>query len=132
MTSKMLEIRDSATFIPALAVRLDPSSEQDRWLLDRSGYGRNADQQGEYVLLVKLAGGEPVHAHVEPIAWGIDTRTMYVAHSYLLNQHKWSGILSPRDLHQGFDSIRSGQVIDVEWILGISERPKSSESATSR
>lgn len=39
MESKIIEIRDSGTFIPALAVRLGSSDERERYLLARSGFG---------------------------------------------------------------------------------------------
>jgi hypothetical protein len=39
MTTKAFEIRDRATFIPAIAVRLDPADERERYLIARCGFG---------------------------------------------------------------------------------------------
>lgn len=36
MEVKTLEIRDRTTFIPALAIRLGPRDERDRWLCERA------------------------------------------------------------------------------------------------
>ena len=52
MTCKTIEIRDRGTFVPALAVRLDPADERDRWLLSRAGFGTDAADQRGYVLLI--------------------------------------------------------------------------------
>ena len=38
MNVKLLEIRDRATFIPAIAIQLGSRSEEERWLLSRSGH----------------------------------------------------------------------------------------------
>jgi hypothetical protein len=81
MIAKTVEIRDRATFIPALAIRLDPVTEQDRYLLGRAGYGITREKQGEYIVLLRLAGGTG-QATCDPYDW--DTRTMLGAHRWLL------------------------------------------------
>lgn len=70
MICKMVEIRDRGTFIPALAVKLEP-------------------------------------------AYDWTNNTMRSAHAWLI---------------MNFDSIRSGQVVDVEFILGHTQAPKKSEA----
>ena len=47
MTSKIIEIRDDGTFIPALAIRLGSPNERERHLLARSGFGRTFDEEPE-------------------------------------------------------------------------------------
>lgn len=112
MTAKTIEIRDRATFIPAIVIRLDPSNEADRYLLARSGYGRTPETQREYVLLAGLAGGlEKVCC--DPHDWLDGTRTRSVAHQWVIEH---------------FDEIESGAVVDVEFILGESAKAKVSES----
>lgn len=112
MISKIIEIRDSGTFIPALAVQLGSDVEQERWLLASSGYGRTQAEQREYIVLVKINGGEPCAAHIDAFAWGQNPRTLFVAHQWIAEH---------------FDEIESGAVVDVEFILGIRTEPKSTD-----
>ena len=113
MESKLFEIRDRATFIPILAVRLTPASEAERYLLARSGYGLDPDYQGAYVILCRIVGGAS-QAHTTPDAWGRGqgTRTLSTAHHYIINN---------------WEELTSGDVVDVEFILGETSEPKVSE-----
>ncbi|MCP4967394.1 MAG: hypothetical protein GY926_19450 [bacterium] len=106
---KMFEIRDRGTFIPAIAVRLKPVNEAERYLAARAGYGVRPWEQGEYVLLTRLSGDEPTTHHA-PEHWG--GRTMPVAH---------------RHITESWDDLETGQVIDVEHVLGETAEPKKSE-----
>lgn len=110
MIVRMYEIRDRMTFIPAIAIRLAPGTERDRYLLARAGYGISPADQGEYVLLVRIDGGDGV-ARSDPHDWG--DRTMHVAHLEIIEN--WP---------------ESGSVIDVEYILGETSAPKESEAAS--
>ncbi len=110
METKTFEVMDAGTFMPVLGVRLDPSCERDRWLLARSGFGRSADDQRRYVMLTRLAGGEMKY---DPHAWPGGTRTMSVAHEYIVEH---------------WDELEIGALVDVEFILGISAKPKRSEA----
>lgn len=110
MTAKTIEIRDSATFIPALAVRLEPTNESDRYLLSRAGYGKTPERQRTYILLMGLSGGED-DVKCDPYDWG-NNRSRFVAHQWL--EHH-------------FDEIESGAVVDVEFILKETTEPKKSE-----
>jgi hypothetical protein len=119
MITKALEIRDSHTFIPVIAVKMVPSlilkggqqvdDEAERYLLRRSGYGF----ANPCVVLVRMeASGVDRNATYDPFAWGGGSRTMTVAHDYIT---------------KNFDSLNSGDVIDVEFILGETKQPKQSE-----
>jgi hypothetical protein len=110
VTPKLVEIRDAGTFVPALAVKLDPSCEQERYLLARTGFGRSPVDQGMYVMLMRLAGGSG-DAKCDPYEWG--NRAMQVAHEHLVEH---------------FDEIVSGSVVDVEYIMGVTSAPKRSEA----
>jgi hypothetical protein len=102
---KFLEIRDRATFIPAVAVSCELSgNEYDDYLLRRAGYGSFQ----RCVLLTRLDGGWP--AHYDPHDWG--DRTWQVAHAYI-TEH--------------WDEITDSEVIDVQVILGEATEPKVSE-----
>jgi len=110
MIAKTFEIRDTATFIPALAVKLEPGNERDQYLLARAGYGISPENQGEYILLCKLEGTD---CHYDIYNWG--TRTMQIAHDHIQRQ---------------FDELESGAVVDVEYLLGLSLKPKISEESS--
>lgn len=106
MIAKLFEIRDKATFIPALALALSKRpdlSDAENYLLGRSGYGGD-----RCVMLSRLNGG---HIHCDPYNWG--DRTMHAAHLFI---------------EENFDNLESGAVIDVEFILGETKAPKVSEA----
>jgi hypothetical protein len=98
--TKFFEIRDSMTMIPAIGVLLNGSCGP---LARRAGYG-----EIDCVLLTYLVGQR--HANHDPYAWG--DRTMKVAHDYIAR-------------HWG--KLASGAVVDVEYILGETRKPKESE-----
>lgn len=106
MTIKLFEVRDRATFIPVLAVQLDDkTTDAEEYLLHRAGYGRRYTR--DYVFLTNLEDGKSTY---DPFKW--DGRTMIEAHRYI---------------RQNFDTLESGDVIDVEFILGESAIKKVSE-----
>jgi len=107
MEVKLFEVRDTFTFLTVIAIRCGSHNEQERYLWSRAGYGREAEQQANYVLLSKLTGGDIKY---NPLTWG--DRTMGCAHAYIRNF---------------WDELKTGQVIDVEYILGESDTPKESE-----
>ena len=111
MITKTIEIRDRMTFIPAIAVKLEPACERDRYLLARAGYGVHHSDQARHVLLTALGGGRCTY---DPHDWG--DRTMSAAHMWV---------------HDHFDEIESGAVVDVEYILGERGEPAVSEQVES-
>jgi hypothetical protein len=110
MKSKVLEIRDVGTFIPMLAIDINPDDDDDygkQWyLMRRCGYACDGDPN--IVLTCLDAGGGP--AWNDPYAWG--GRTYPVAHDYIIKH--WIDLVD-------------GDVIDVEFILGESTTKKISE-----
>lgn len=115
MEVKLIEIRDSATFIPAMAIRLSArASDPEMYLFRRAGYSLEQlsllPDYEPYVILLKLDG---VEANYDPYSWNRG-RTMSLAHSYII--HHWS-------------KIQSGDVVDVQFILGETQEPKVSERA---
>jgi len=99
MEVKLFEVRDRATFIPAIGIRV----EGENYLTRRAGYGK------PLVLFGYLSGGGFTY---DPSYWS--NRTMGNAHRYIADN--WSE-LNPY-----------GEVIDVEFILGETTTPKPSES----
>ena len=110
MEAKTFEIRDRATFIPAFAINPGNGAfnEYDRWLWARAGYGLSPTEQGQYVILGNM--NEPTRTRSDPYQWG--DRTMHTAHLYILEH---------------WDELASGDVIDVQFILGETATRKTSE-----
>jgi len=107
MQVKLFELRDSKTFIPIIAVRDDGrGNEGERYLVRRAGL--HGSDGYPPVLLTRLTGGG--NAESDPYAWG--DRTFQTAHIHL---------------EKNFDAMQSGDVIDVEFILGETTEEKVSE-----
>lgn len=109
MKTKLFEVRDSATFIPVIAIKLGSDDEAERYLLAESGYGVTAEDQSCYVLVSRLNGGRNALTY-NPLDW--DSNTMCQAHEHICEM---------------FDQLESGSVIDVEYLRGVSTRPKISQ-----
>ena len=103
MLIKAIEIRDKGTFVPAIAIKLIPDDEGQRYLLRRAGYGFGRPS----VVLMNL---NDCRAQNDPSDWG--GRTWRVAHEFV--ERHW-------------DRLTNGDVVDVEFILGETCIPKVSE-----
>lgn len=113
MICKLVEIRDAATFIPALAIKVDAISAAEGYLLMRAGFGSDFRR---HVILCEINGGSG-RAKCDPHDWGAyhGSRTMRIAHDWLLRH---------------FDDLESGAVIDVQYLFGERPQPKRSERET--
>jgi hypothetical protein len=104
METKLLEIRDRATFIPAMAIRV---SGADGYLLRRAGF------VSPLVILIHL---QTMRCQYDPDDWNIAAgRTMPLAHKYI--EENWS-------------RIAPDSVVDMQFILGETKSPKQSEEKT--
>lgn len=103
MITKVIEIRDRATCIPAVAIRMQAANEGQGYLLRRCGF----PPDGHGLVMMKL---ENQRATSDMYEWG--GRTMQVAHRYI---------------EEHFDALHDGDVIDVEFILGEVATAKMSE-----
>jgi hypothetical protein len=114
MTTKLFELRDKATFIPVIAIQVisdAPLTPQEYYLLSRAGYGPASD----CVILIRAeCAGIDRNATYDPYSWG-SARTFPVAHLHIIKH---------------WDELKSGDVIDVEFILGETTAPKTSERTT--
>jgi len=106
MEIKCLEVRDRGTFIPVICIRPVPDNEAQRYLLRRDGY---AGDETEHVII--MIDAQCRGASYDPYDWP-DRRTKGNAHNFI---------------EQNWASIKDGDVIDVEYILGESEKKKHSE-----
>ncbi len=116
MIVKAFEIRDARTFIPVIAIKMVPTQqspfleEQERYLLARAGYGIDPSKNPLVVVCRMEAAGIDRNATYDPYSWG--NRTMNIAHLHI---------------EQHIDVLSSGDVIDVEFVLGEKPWPKISE-----
>lgn len=112
---KLFELRDRGTFIPIFAFRnkvisdMDGTTAQESaedWLLRRAGFGSHSQH------LVTVGHLCYVNeCHWDHIEWP-NPRTWGVAHKHI--EEHWS-------------ELKSGDVIDVEFILGETKEKKTSE-----
>ncbi len=105
MVTKIFEIRDIATYIPVMATKMVSDNKAEAYHLARSGYGKKS----ELVMMVRLAES---WCSYDPYGWDINARTMIEAHKFI-KEH--------------FDELETGDVIDVEYILGETDTQKMSE-----
>lgn len=118
MKAKALEVRDEGTFIPVLAVDMNPTTYinnadahlSQRYLLRRCGYPCDGKPN---IMITNMNGGDKANNDI--YNWG--GRTYPVAHNYIV--HHW-------------DELVDGDVIDVQFILGETKEPKLSEKYTAR
>jgi hypothetical protein len=103
MEVKLFEVRDSATFIPVIAVNMKAANAAEKFLLGRVGF---IDPE---VLTARIT-----EVTIRPLntATMYGNRTMATAHSYI---------------EEHFDELTSGEVIDVQFILGERSTKKVSE-----
>jgi hypothetical protein len=104
MESKLIEIRDRATFVPVLCTSIEYN---DGFLARRAGFG------DRMIFLTMLT--HPERTQYDPFSWG--DRTLHVAHAHI--ERYW-------------DELEDHAVVDVEFILGERETPKESESHLER
>jgi hypothetical protein len=106
MIAKALEIRDEGTFIPALAIDMNPTNDLQRYLLRRCGYPCDGRPN---IILTRLDGNGR-HAFNDPYEYG--DRTWRHAHFWIIDH---------------WHELKDGDVVDVEFILGETKQRKVSE-----
>lgn len=105
MKVKLFEVRDVATFIPVAAFDCLPADTKERYLITQAGLLHE-----EFIFMVKLATGE---THYDPNRW--PSRTLKEAHKHVAADWR---------------NLKSGAVIDVEYLLGETPKPKKSQRLT--
>lgn len=111
MVAKVIEIRDRGTLIPALAVQMGSPEEQEHWLLSTVGFGRTYMEQSKYVVLCQINSAAGLCTS-DPYDWPAQPRTWREAHKYVTAH---------------FNELTPGAVVDVEFILGETAAPKTSD-----
>lgn len=117
MDVKLIELRDKATFMPMMAIKLRNRTPREFFLLRRAGYGEAEIEGPEenvqpYIIFMKLDG---VEAQYDPYSWATRGRTVPEAHRWLIEH---------------WNDVKSGDVIDVEFIKGEKPAPTQSEEVT--
>ena len=109
MEIKLFEIRDSATFTPAIAIDMSIATmtRKEGYLAGRAGYSLN-----RLILFGRADDGKLTYNSNDH---SVSTRTMKVAHDYI--EKNWK-------------DLETGAVIDVEFIKGERNAPKQSEMTT--
>lgn len=100
---KFLEVRDYATLVPVMAVIMHSNNQKEQAVIASAGFSR-----GSHLVMMQSLLGKV--SNYDYVSWG--DRTLQLAHKYI--QENW-------------DSLSSGDVVDVEYILGESDKPKVSE-----
>ena len=107
MITKCFEVRDRGTFMPVMAIKLVPDNIADELLLRASGYRY---EEHAAIIVVYLEKGTAANSPYEWKEGG--ARTLPTAHSYI---------------EKHFDEMKSGDVIDCEFITGETTELKKSE-----
>jgi len=106
MITKVFEVRDKATNIGVIATKMQPEVPQEDYQLERNGF----PLEGHALIMVtRMNSGEGTW---DAFKWRDGTRTMFEAHKYI---------------EQHFDELKSGDVVDVRYILGETDAPAPSD-----
>jgi len=105
MEVKVLEVRDKMTFMPVLAIWFNTTDSREHWLLHRAGFHTPTD----YLMVAPLT--DLHRATTDPFDHS-NARTMRTLHQHLYDH--WS-------------TIKTGDLIDIEVVLGEKTTPKVSE-----
>lgn len=110
METKLFEVRDRMTLVPVICIKLAPDNEPDGYLLAMAGYGLLPKSQGKFILMGKLQTGVLQNRPQDHSGYPA-VRTLPMAHQHI--EKHW-------------DELTSGDVIDVEFILGETTEAKIS------
>jgi hypothetical protein len=102
---KFLEVRDRGTFIPVVAYKLTSDTIDGIYLIRRAGFS----MCNPSIVMTAL---HDMMSNYDIYGWENSSRTRHVAHDYITKH---------------FDELTTGDVIDVEYILGETATKKHSE-----
>lgn len=116
IVTKLFEVRDAGTFISAIAIKmvplpfLDQDISGEEYILSRAGWKHLQEDPTSWPCVLFGPAGHGVMRY-NPSEWA-GNRSMQVAHEHV--EINW-------------DLLKSGDVIDVEFLLGESKEQKVSE-----
>jgi len=107
---KGIEILDTATCIPVLAMRVNPSTitPREAQMFRRGGFGQMPRNADIYTWMMTLSGSL---INYDSHNWR-NQRTLGGAHRYI---------------EQHWDELNSGDIIDMEYVLGESSAPRGTD-----
>jgi len=112
MEMKLIEVRDVATRLSVLAIKLGSTNEAEDFILQSAGYGSSYEQPN-YVLLVDLVSPPRIWLDYQETEYQTQgARTFSEAH---------------KELEQNWSKYKSGDVLDVQFVLGETPKPKESD-----
>ena len=97
IVTKIFSILDRSTFIPVMATSIKNADLEELNILGKAGYH---DSSLDLILLCALGTGRTEYDYHE---WSNQGRTLVIAHEYI---------------EKNFDSLETGDAIDVREILG--------------
>lgn len=103
MVTKVFEVRDEMTHIGVMATKMVGETPDEDYELERCGFGHG----GSLVIVTKMYEPESQHD-----AFNWRSRTMRHAHLHI---------------EKNFDKLKSGDVIDVRYLLGETDAPCKSD-----
>lgn len=104
---KFFEIRDSMTTLPLMVTKLEPINSDEDWLIKRA----MGSEPYPLFLVTFMSKGE---SRFDVYEWGrVGARTVKEAHQYIENN---------------WDKLETGDVIDLEFLLGEKLTKKHSEN----
>jgi hypothetical protein len=109
MQVKCFEVRDDGTFIPVICIWPVPDNQEQHYLLRRDGYRGDVTEQCIIMIDAQCHG-----VAYDAYDWA-GSRTKKVAHNHIA---------------KNWHTLKDGDVIDVEFILGETKEPKLSERIT--
>lgn len=107
MDMRFLEVRDDGTTIPVLAMRMTGTTRAQKGILLRGGFA-----SGHTIVVMALSSQAATADLYDWPTLGFGQRTMQTAHHFI---------------ERHFDTLRDGDVVDVEFLLGEREAPKVPE-----
>jgi len=111
MRLKILEIRDTGTFIPVVAIDMNPENAEQQYYLRRMGFA--CDWRPNIAIFNLDCHGNPVWN--DPYGWREGARTYPVAHDWIIKH---------------WHELQDGSVVCVETIVGERQEPRQSERVT--
>lgn len=113
METKLIEVRDIGTRVEVLAIRLGSTNEAEQFILASAGYGRGPWEFSTYVLLIDLN---------TPLRIWLNSTECDMAHRMTRTYP-----ITHKELEDHWDKYQSGDVLDVQFVLGETTEPKKSD-----
>lgn len=109
MTAKTFEIIDRKGMIPALAILLKPETNADGFILHSLENAIALIRLDKFDMIGTKVPAQWYVLEKQYFSWIGENRTLQVAHKYIIDN--WENLIS-------------GSVIDVEFVMGLTQKPR--------